>query len=162
MFEFSVTRTRMQVLGAARSRCTCRVWCPVQCSLVHLHPLPDIGLAGSRLFVPRAVPADAALDFLGPIKPAAVCAAIAAGDIDPLTHKRFVVLCARGVTHVVLEGEGAPVPPAPRGATAPPAFLGQANVGARAAAPPRSASVTGVEPTTSLSMRTLQIHICAR
>jgi hypothetical protein len=144
----------------ARRKRRCRVWCPVQRALVHLHPLPESGLAGSRLFVPRAVPADAALNFLGPIKPAAVCAAIAAGDVDPLTHKRFVVLSTLGVTHVVLEGEDTTAQQhAPRGATAPPAFLGQANMGAQAAAPPRSASATGAVPISSLLMRTLQVRI---
>ena len=83
----------------------CRVWCPVSRSLVHLHELPGGDIAQSRLHVPRAVPADGALDFLGPVKPNDICADIAEGRIDPLTHKRFVVLSVNGVTHVVLEGE---------------------------------------------------------
>jgi hypothetical protein len=78
-------------------------------ALVHLHPLPDNGLASSRTFVPRAVPPDApeGLDFLGPVKPEAICADIAEARIDPMSHRRFVVLrlTSLQVVHVVLEGD---------------------------------------------------------
>lgn len=104
----------------------CRVWCPVKRTLVHLHPIPEGGLARSRLFVPRAVPADTSYDFLGPPKPDAVCAEIAAGRLDPLTHLRFVVHNVGGIVHVTNEGAGAP---APHHATAPPAMLGQRAIG---------------------------------
>ena len=104
----------------------------MQQALVHLHPLPEGGLAASRLFVPRAVPVDAAHDFLGPIKPDAICADIAAGAICPFSHKRFVMLNCEGVAHAVLEGDvgcaTTGVQP-PRRDTAPAAVLGQQNVG---------------------------------
>ena len=107
-----------------------RVWCPISRTLVHLHDLPGGDIAQSRLHVPRAVPADAAHNFLGPIKPNDICADIAEGRVDPLTHRRFVVLSVAGVTHVVLEGEQYPPAPCMQAQAAPvPAMLGQASVG---------------------------------
>jgi hypothetical protein len=85
-----------------------RVWCPKDKRLVHLHALPDGGLSASRMMVPQAVPADATLPFLGPLKANDLCANIALGHVDPLTNKQFVVRRMGGIVQVTLHGQACP------------------------------------------------------
>jgi len=77
-----------------------RVWCPTSRTVVHVSPLPPGGLA-----LPDGTPLAAAegegeggggggegaapdpLAFLGPDLPPALAAAIAAGKVDPITHR---------------------------------------------------------------------------
>lgn len=78
----------------------CRVWCPTRQTMVHLNAIPNGNIADSRMFVPSALPEGGDLSFLGAQKPDDVSCAIAAGRIDPMTHKPFVVTVVDGIVHV--------------------------------------------------------------
>lgn len=80
-----------------------RVWCPKRKTMAHLNELPNSSIADSRLFIPSALPDAAereALSFLGPVKPDDVNAAIAKGDINPMTHQPFRVQQVGDIVHV--------------------------------------------------------------
>ena len=71
-----------------------RVFCPSARTMVHVSPLPAGGLA-----LPDGTPlvggeggeegGEDPLAFLGPVLPPALAAAIAAGEVDPMTHEPF-------------------------------------------------------------------------
>jgi hypothetical protein len=70
---------------------------------MHLNSLPNNSIAHSRLFIPAALPSseeEASLSFLGPIKADEINAAIARGEINPMTHRPFKVHMVGEIVHV--------------------------------------------------------------
>ncbi|RQM09304.1 hypothetical protein DD237_003682 [Peronospora effusa] len=57
-----------------------RVYCPTKKELVFLTPIP-----------PKLLESDPIMNFVGPVLPSDVAKAVANGDMDPITMKRFIV-----------------------------------------------------------------------